>query len=119
MINYEPHPNEQVVDTTIVTLLNKGHTQAEVFEYILFHCSLSLVTNKQKQAMCNLIAQIDTRNLLVEELVMGNIPDFMILVLVGAFLLAVVFIWISNGNNIREIIFTYLYWTSCNSLLLL
>ena len=62
MINYEPHPNEQVVDT-IVTLLNKGHTQAEVFEYILFHCSLSLVTNKQKQAMCNLIAQIDTRNL--------------------------------------------------------
>jgi len=62
MINYEPHPNEQVVDT-IVALLNKGHTQAEVFEYILFRCSLSLVTNKQKQAMSNLIAQIDTRNL--------------------------------------------------------
>jgi len=60
-INYEPKMNESVIDS-IVRLLNKGHSESDIYDFIESHCSMTMSTEAQKTSMRNHIAKLSAMN---------------------------------------------------------
>ena len=60
-INYEPKMGESVVDS-IVRLLNKGHSESDIYDFIERHCSMTMTTEAQQISMRNHIAKLSAMN---------------------------------------------------------
>ena len=60
-INYEPKMGESVTDS-IVKLLNKGHSESDIYDFMKHHCSMMMVTKAQQTSMRNHIAKLSAMN---------------------------------------------------------
>ena len=57
IINYEPKMDESISDSIII-LLNKGHSESDIFDFIKRNCPMVMKSKWQQASMLNHIAKI-------------------------------------------------------------
>jgi hypothetical protein len=58
MINYEPKMGESISDSIII-LLNKGHSESEIFNFIKRNCPMVMKSKWQQASMLNHISKLN------------------------------------------------------------
>ena len=57
IINYEPKIGESISDSIII-LLNKGHSESDIFDFIKQNCPMVMKSKWQQASMLNHISKI-------------------------------------------------------------
>ena len=57
MINYEPKMGESITDSIII-LLNKGHSESAIFDFIKRNCPMVMKSTWQQASMKNHISKM-------------------------------------------------------------